>query len=300
MKTILIGDRQLAVKDYYCAQEGKSYIAKEDGKLWLYINLTNKCNATCPFCVNSDVCIEDVHIDLQHLESVLKKIKSIIYGVSITGGEPMLFPNLVDETAALVDSVFGLDVELDLVTNGTNLEKVIDFSMLERFQSIHISRHTVDDELNSILMNLDSISMERIQNVIRQLSDSAQIVLNCVMQHGGVASKEDAIRYLEKAAKSDVRNVSFVGMFLANNYCRENYVSPALLDCSMDSRFIMANQLHDFDFCSCRNGYYRSEAGLIRYYYRCPGNKEVPYARQLVYTADNRLLAGFGGAEVIL
>ena len=49
---------------------------------------------------------------------------------------------------------------------------------------------------------------------------------------------------------------------------------------------------------SYRARYYRARTGYVRYYYRMPGSQAAPYARQLVYDAQNRIRLGFGGDVV--
>ena len=125
-------------------------------------------------------------------------------------------------------------------------------------------------------------------------------VLNCVLQKNGVHNLESVRAYLEMAAEIGAANVSLIGMFLANDYCRENYISPEILDFSGDCRFSIWNHFHDHDYCQCSSGDYKAEAGYVRYYYRCPGNVAKPdYCRQLVYGTDNQLRAGFGDAPTI-
>ena len=93
-------------------------------------------------------------------------------------------------------------------------------------------------------------------------------------------------------------NVSLIGLFHANDYCKENYVSPLALNLETDSRFTIWNHFHDHDFCQCSTGDYKAKSGYIRYYFRCPGNIPTPETcRQLVYRSDNVLRAGFGDAE---
>lgn len=210
----------------------------------------------------------------------------------------MLRPSLVDDVAAVVTEVLGPYVELDLVTNGTNVAAVPKLKNLKRFESVHISRHRIDDSYNAALFGTRVPGIADIRDVISQLSDPAQIVLNCVMQKGGVCNAADLSEYLEMAAWAGVRNTSFVGMFLANSFCRENYVALSDIDLTGDARFRLWNQFHDHEFCRCCNGDYKTATGYIRFYYRYPGNKKAEYCRQLVYTTDNRLLDGFGGMEI--
>ncbi len=295
---IQIGSRKLNIKDYYCAGEDEIYLPREDGKLWLYINLTNECNASCPFCVNSAErkASGDGKLSLPMLRECLISLSGKISGVSITGGEPMLYPDLTDRAAELVMEILP-DTMLDLATNGTNLESILSLRTLDAFEGIHISRHSPDDRINGRVFGRSMPTAEEIKRLLLRMSDPAKIVLNCVMQKGLVDSEEAVIDYLETAASAGVRNTSFIGMFRANDYCRGHYVSPSLLEL-MDSRFHIWNHYHDHDFCSCSSGSFDAAAGPVRFYYRCPGINGASYIRQLVYTADNRLLAGFGGEEI--
>ena len=108
--------------------------------------------------------------------------------------------------------------------------------------------------------------------------------------------------YLEFAAEIGAANVSFIGMFPSNEYCREQYVSPLAPEIHADDRYTIWNHFHDHEFCQCSTGDYKAKRGYIRFYYRCPGLIEKPdYCQQLVYGPDNVLRQGFGKeAEVEL
>ena len=294
-----IGKQKLRIKDYYCADGDGIYLPREDAKLWLYVHLTDACNASCPFCVNAVDRRKSGAgtISLRGLEECLVSLSDRIGGVSITGGEPMLYPELTDKAAQLVMDILP-DAMLDLATNGTNLERIPQLQSLDAFEGIHVSRHSPDDETNDRIFGRRMPSAEEIRRLLLQMSDPAKIVFNCVMQKGLVDSEEAVASYLETAAAAGVRNTSFIGMFRANAYCREKYVSPALLELK-DPRFHIWNHFRDHDYCACSSGSYDAAAGPVRFYYRCPGSGKAPYTRQLVYTADDRLLAGFGGDEIL-
>lgn len=299
MKSIKIVSQYIPVKDYYCSYlDEEIYIKKDDGKLWLYINITDDCNANCPFCVNKSNFQQKGTLSLEKLERTLVKIKEHVYGVSITGGEPMLYPDLVDEVAFLVQEVLD-DVTITLVTNGTNLKIIPELQAVDCFESIHVSRHSYDDTINQELMGFKAPLLADVGDVIQKLLDPAKIVFNCVMQKRGVNDKEAMKLYLDAAIMVGVRNTSFVGFLLANDYCKENYISPASIDLANDSSFNIWNRFKDYNFCSCSSGNYTNEKGSVRYYYRCPGQDKADYMRQLVYTANDKLLLGFGG-QVLL
>lgn len=298
MKELQIGNRNIKVKDYYCAASDGEYITRGDNKLWLYIHVTDICNAKCPFCVNPSRKSGYNPFSIELLKRTLSSAASFVYGVSITGEEPMLCPELVDEVALAVTDIMGTGVALDLVTNGTYLNRVLELRMLARFDSVHISRHKISDIENAMLIGAETSTIRDVKMMVSQLDDPAKTVLNCVMQKGGVHNVQEMAEYLEMAAWAGVRNTSFVGFFLANQFCKDHYVSPASIDFSHDQRFRIWNEFNDYHFCACRSGDYRAAYGNVRFYCRCPGKSGANYCRQLVYTADNRLLDGFSGCEI--
>ena len=84
---------------------------------------TAGCNMRCPFCHNASLV---THIDSENTFSVdevldyLKKRQGILEGVCITGGEPLLQPDIKEFIAEI--KKLGYSVKLD--TNGTFPEKL--------------------------------------------------------------------------------------------------------------------------------------------------------------------------------
>lgn len=76
------------------------------------------CNLRCPFCHNASLVIphgEAPHMDEEAFFSFLSKRRGILDGVCVTGGEPLLYPDLPDFLARIRE--LGFLVKLD--TNGT-------------------------------------------------------------------------------------------------------------------------------------------------------------------------------------
>ncbi len=208
---------------------------------------------------------------------------------------------LIEDVIGAVKETVPLDIELDMVTNGLNIEKMPAIHGLHRITTVHISRHAADDELNAELMQWPGApSLLTLKNVFSSLPDRGMTVLNCVLQKKGVHDIPSVTEYLERAAWAGAANVSLIGMFPANSYCKENHISPASFDFSEDARFSVWNHFHDHDYCHCSTGDYKALHRYIRYYYRSPGNVQGPdCCRQLVYGSDDILRAGFGQAERI-
>lgn len=75
------------------------------------------CNLRCPFCHNASLVTEQppALIDEQEVFALLQKRKGVLDGVCLTGGEPLLQPDLPDFIRRVRD--LGFAVKLD--TNGT-------------------------------------------------------------------------------------------------------------------------------------------------------------------------------------
>ncbi len=84
---------------------------------------TAGCNFRCPFCQNGSLVLEQEpkYKDIDEIFAFLKKRKSILEGVCITGGEPTLQKDLPDFIAKIKE--LGLLVKLD--TNGFMPETLI-------------------------------------------------------------------------------------------------------------------------------------------------------------------------------
>lgn len=94
---------------------------------------TGGCNFRCPFCHNKSLVFLDDQaetIDHQNILDYLSKRKGILDGVCVTGGEPLLYPNL--KNCLKVFKEMGLEVKLD--TNGTSpkaLKELVDEGLVD-------------------------------------------------------------------------------------------------------------------------------------------------------------------------
>ncbi len=85
---------------------------------------TYGCNLRCPFCHNALLVTEESAggIDAEEVLSFLSKRKGMLEGVCVTGGEPLLQPDIEDFLRAIKN--MGFSVKLD--TNGTFPKKLKD------------------------------------------------------------------------------------------------------------------------------------------------------------------------------
>ena len=83
---------------------------------------TGGCNFRCPFCHNRELLPADAEavFTAEEILNVLKKRAGILEGVCITGGEPLLQPDIED----FIRSIRSLGLEIKLDTNGSRPERL--------------------------------------------------------------------------------------------------------------------------------------------------------------------------------
>lgn len=81
------------------------------------ILLTEDCNARCKMCCDSRGVVKGKTLSEKELELILSNIKEFdkINSIGITGGEPMLYPKLIDY---IMTYDFGRDIKISIKSNG--------------------------------------------------------------------------------------------------------------------------------------------------------------------------------------
>lgn len=93
------------------------------------------CNMRCPYCYNIDIVLKNGTKSVDELITFLKKRKSLLDGVVLSGGECTLYRDIKPLCKTIKD--LGFDIKID--TNGTNpnllheliVENLIDFVALD-------------------------------------------------------------------------------------------------------------------------------------------------------------------------
>ena len=109
------------------------------------IALTDHCNLRCFFCSNEGMdlkCKNLRQVNLSNLKYFLEVAKDVgVIGVSLTGGEPSLYPNLEE----LLDHVKELKFNQTFFhTNGIRLTPPLIDNYLSSFSKVAVSIHTVN------------------------------------------------------------------------------------------------------------------------------------------------------------
>jgi MoaA/NifB/PqqE/SkfB family radical SAM enzyme len=139
---------------------------------WLSIELTHKCNLNCKYCVYGD---RNEEMPFEKAKEIIKEAHDLKFKyVSLSGGEPSLHPNFME----ICDYIISLKMQLEIVTNGTNL-KHHQIIHLNKFKKMRwaLSIDSYDKEKNDALRGQGSFEGAlRLWSSIKN-SDSSFIIL---------------------------------------------------------------------------------------------------------------------------
>lgn len=120
----------------------------------IYLEITNACNLNCPFCTNEK---GNSFMSLYEIKNYLKQIKEITnYLYLHVLGEPLLHPNINE----ILDECDLLNLNVQLVTNGTLLNKHLDILNHKSLRKLSISLHSISNS------NVSNVYFETIKSLI--------------------------------------------------------------------------------------------------------------------------------------
>lgn len=131
---------------------------------------TQGCNFRCPFCHNKDLlgnCKKEGIIKEEEVFAYLEKRKGLIDGVCISGGEPLLQPDIESFIAKVKE--MGYMVKLD--TNGSN-PKMLD-TLIQKGYIDYVAMDVKNDFLNyEKTSGIERINMYNIERSIQIIENS--------------------------------------------------------------------------------------------------------------------------------
>ena len=291
----------LRVRACACAQDGGDPRPLEGHiRLQLSILPSSWCMADCPFCIAAPHDRMNA-MDLKRLEHVLLRLKDadLLRGVTITGGEPFADVKRVDRIVSMLFGIFGTDLEITLNTNGCAIERIGEIRELVHVDTIHVSRHHYDDEINRKLFGTDAVpDAETLKRAMHSVSFRDLFVMNCMLLRDHIGTAQEVHRYLDFAIETGAGKVAFITGTPVNDYMRRQRVEYEDVIRRDDPAFLFTRSFRDYEWCRCQDGVYCSEAGLIEFYGRRTDARGCDYCRGLVYGPDNLLRAGFNGPVI--
>jgi organic radical activating enzyme len=292
-------DTVVNCRGYWCStckgEEGKDLSTPQ---FILYLMATKKCNGGCLFCdiQRYFLNLPEPNPDLGKLAKILTDLygRNVISKISITGGEPLLDHR---RTNKLLKTIFSVkpDAKVDVTVNGSLLGKLDLLDHADKLATIHVSRHHFDQEMNDRVFGLKTATLDELRVYAEKFPD--KISLNCCLVPGNIDSANLVERYIDWAATiKGLKSAGFISLMNKNEFCETNVVKEKeILDWIDQNPYNFRHDyLYDTDICECR------------VFQRVPSNYRpmtvfwwkvsrlcLPYCRQLMFTADNRLTVNF-------
>lgn len=130
---------------------------------------TAGCNFRCPFCHNASLVVDiskEGQIDEEAFFSFLKKRQGILDGVCITGGEPLLQPDI--ESFMVKIKALGYAIKLD--TNGSfpeRLKKLVEKGLVD-YVAMDIKNSLESYAITSGVKTLDIVAIENSVSYLKE------------------------------------------------------------------------------------------------------------------------------------
>jgi pyruvate-formate lyase-activating enzyme len=243
---------KINLKDYYCEQKGYSKCPVERPYVNMYVQFKG-CNATCKFC-NFMNCANDFNHSKfeQILADVSKEIE--IRKISFTGGEPTLnWRNFYHALSAANDIIPGAFKVVN--TNGLRISTLINSGAEKMLDSIALSRHHFDDDLNREILGYYAPSLGSLELIQAAMEDKYKFHFSCNLIQGYIDTTEKIYEYLEQIANIGIRDVGFVSLMKINDFAKHNYVDFEKINKTNDNLHVI-KEWTNADVCKCNNYLY--------------------------------------------
>lgn len=297
VQKIKLFNEEILVNNSLCLEKENANVSIKPS-LRLYIKVTDYCNANCSFCANKD-CEDFGYLDLQKLKYVITYLKheNILHGISITGGEPLYNPKKLNDILNLIWDVDD-KIKVAISTNGYKLKEMAEFDRINDLESIHISRHHYNDEENTkIFRNNFVASSDDISYLQSKLDDKKIININTMVMKGYIDNLKEIKKMLDYVGDLGVYKDGFVSLMKVNNYSEKHFINFNDIFNNLDSNFFLGHHFYNKTYCECIDGMYITNNNkMVEFYARMvKENNNNDIVRQLVYTSDNKVTAGFSG-----
>lgn len=167
---------------------------------------TQGCNFRCPFCHNKDLLGDENEdsISVDEVFSYLDKRKGVLDGVVISGGEPLLQPDIEE----FITKVKNMGYKIKLDTNGsspTKLKLLIDKGLVDYIAMDIKNNFTCYNETSGInCINIENI--KRSINIIESSKVEHEFRTTVVKQLHNLGKLQEICSYLGTQTKYYIQN----------------------------------------------------------------------------------------------
>lgn len=163
----------------------------------LRISVTDECNYRCLYCYREgEETNGHKHGDQDLILRVAKVAQKFgVNRVKLTGGEPLLYPQL----ASLLNKLRNVISFIDIGTNGSMLDRYVDFFHATSIDALTISLDTINPNTFATLSREKSSSLKKVISNIENFAKlSVPIKINCVVTELNELDIPDLVKFCEE------------------------------------------------------------------------------------------------------
>ena len=137
------------------------------GPVSINLDLTQACNFSCPFCVDSSIINSGKSFNLETIKKTLEILhaKGLLSVILLGGGEPTLYKDFV----AVVQEIKKKQLQVGIVTNGTKLDRIAEaVELLKEKDWIRISLDAAREE------TFKALHRPKIKVTLKRILEQAQ------------------------------------------------------------------------------------------------------------------------------
>ena len=186
---------------------------------YLRVSVTDKCNLRCIYCMgekDNNFLKNDEKLTDDEIYRIVKESSKLgIKKVRITGGEPLVRPDLVN-LVSKINSIPGIE-EIYLTTNGILLADMIDELAVNGLKGVNISLDSLNEERFNKLTRLGKLN-KVLEAIDKAIALGIKVKLNTVIVND--INKDEIIDFvnLTKEKEIDVRFIELMPIGIAINY----------------------------------------------------------------------------------
>jgi len=190
---------------------------------WLEVNLIEKCNAKCSWCIECGGFHPEYHATTQEMIDVILKTEKT--NIILLGGEPLLYK----EIETLIDKLFNSDRNVYVTTNGLLLTKEFVREKLWGLVGINISIHDFDLIQNQSITGIKLNEKILIEAIEQSEHLGIDIRLNCNLIKGHIDSYGEILEYVRWAKRIGADKIRFAELKDdENNFIDASKIIPGL------------------------------------------------------------------------
>lgn len=261
----VIFDKHIQMKSMSCAH-GHCHPQSIPKAVNIFVKVTDCCNARCAFCSNGEshrAISKFNHVKLWEIIDELRNKGIIINRINITGGEPSVASETVNQILEKAGSEPYHNIHLHLNTNGL-LPASQEMMRHIRWNSISMSLHHYDrnelSEIYGVSISDKALEFEGI--------DLGRVNASCNLIRGYIDNPAEAETMMKFAVSLKLPRLGFVALMKVNDYCKTHYVDFDEINFTDIPHLYFTESRNRGSNCKCSNYLFNHNEKILEVYMR--------------------------------